>query len=89
MRKQNQIIRIEYLIDEEEKTADVIEIKASIEQIFIPRSIIKIIKEYYITNILKNAFNSSKIKYIQFSLDSKYQTIEKKMHFQNQKLRAS
>ncbi|KAK8890751.1 hypothetical protein M9Y10_035536 [Tritrichomonas musculus] len=67
---------IEYLINEEEKTAGIISCKSSEEQLIIPTTIIDNSKEYDITIIFKQAFKFSKINSIRFAADSKLQEID-------------
>ena len=68
---------INYLINEVENTAGVIDCEQSLNKIIIPRSIKQGSKEYEVTSILDNAFAKSKIKIVQFASDSKLQTIGK------------
>lgn len=73
-----------YSIQEEEMTASVIGIKPDIIEEIIPHSIIYKSKSYIITSISEKAFNSSRVKSIQFAPDSELQTIEKKAFFKTQ-----
>ena len=70
--EENNII---YSLNDDENTSFVIGHKRKAEEIYIPRSINHENKEYDVIGILSKAFESSEIKYIQFSNDSKLQTI--------------
>ena len=69
--------RIIYSLQEDENTASIIGHNSINDNIIIPRSIIHDTKEYIITSISDNAFNTAKMKSIQFASDSELQTIEK------------
>ncbi|KAK8838436.1 hypothetical protein M9Y10_033062 [Tritrichomonas musculus] len=66
-----------YSLNEEEKTAKLIDSARSNGDIFIPRSIIYNSQEYIITTITGNSFGNSEIKTIQFPTDSGLKRIEK------------
>lgn len=66
---------IKYLINEVEKTADVIGCSQKISEIIIPTSIKYETNEYIVMNILEGAFSDSQITSIRFASDSKIQKI--------------
>ena len=77
--EENKIIEydnIKYLINEEENTAGIIGCEKNLQQVHIPRSIKQGTKEFNITRIMGNAFESSKIESIRFPSDSKLERIE-------------
>ena len=79
MRSQNKEIKykdILYSVNTEENTAGVIGCTPNIHQIYIPRTIDQDSKEYDVTIILTNAFKKTRFKTIQFSSNSKIQTID-------------
>lgn len=71
--EQNNII---FSLNEEEKTADIVGINEKIIDLIIPKSIKYESKEYFITSILNGAFIGSNIKSLNFTPDSRLQTIE-------------
>ena len=70
-----------YLINPEENTASIFGSKRKFQKIIISMSISHKSKEYYVTSISKNAFKDSEITIVQFSKDSKLQTICKSAFF--------
>ena len=68
-----------YLINQQEKTASIINGTKSIsKELIIPRAIINDFEEYIVTSISNNSFkNSYKVNSIQFAPDSKLRTIKK------------
>ena len=84
---ENQIIEqgnIKYKIKEDQNTSFVVGIKSGLKAIFISRSIKYKTKEYDVLGILKGAFNFSGIKSLQFSNDSKLQSIHKDAFYHSQ-----
>ena len=71
--EQNGII---YLINEEEKTANIINYKSCDRIVFIPTSIKHKSSEYCIISINKRAFDDSYLATIEFSKESKLRIIE-------------
>ena len=66
-----------YLINKEEKTAEIIGFYSESQNIFVPRSINYQSHEYIVINICENAFeNSDEMQNIQFASDSELQTIQ-------------
>lgn len=78
--KQDNLI---YLINEEIKTASIFDGKSVNGDLIIQRSINIDSKEYIITNISKNAFETSNIKSIQFSADSDLRSIDDKAFYKS------
>ena len=70
-----------YSINLKEKTASVIDQKNFKKNIIIPRSVNYESNEYTITSISKRAFLFSQIGTVQFSPDSRIQTIEPEAFF--------
>lgn len=65
-----------YLINEKEKTASVVGCNSNNSKIFLPASINYELNEYPVTSIKKKAFEFCSITSIEFSENSKLQTIE-------------
>ena len=68
---------IKYSINDEEKTAIVIDYQSYATEIIIPRSIKHESKEYIVKSISSRAFSGSDIRYVTFEPNSELQTIEK------------
>ena len=66
-----------YTLNEEAKTASIIDYKVEIQDIIIPRFIIHESAEYLVIGILKGSFENSNIISIQFPSNSEFQFIEK------------
>lgn len=66
-----------YILNEEDKTTDIINNDYACGDIFIPRSIKYENSEFIVISILESSFENSKISSIRFPLDSEVRVIEK------------